>query len=346
MFGRGRIVAFILGFVHGLAIAAPQNSQPADEIARYLSPQLLVSVAAGRTINLVCLGHGSPTVVLTAGLGGWSQIWYRVQAPLSRTTRVCAWDPAGLGFSSPSPDPQDAVHQTEDLEQALKEAHIDSPYVIVAHSAGAFVALRFADRRRTAVAGMVLVDPSIPDQSAIRERVAPKFAAFGDAAPRAAAERLRSCAAQLKNGVLKPGTPGFAECTSQPLPDAFSALAGRLAVLNADPARLLTQASEITNVSESAREAIDPQRGYGDMPLTVLTSGRHTMPPDMPGDVAEQAARYFQALAFGHAAYAALSTRGSNEVQESGHFIQLDNPTVVLAAINRVLAASRPPLSK
>src|SRR6202012_5949410 len=112
-------------------------------------------------------------------------------------TRVCAWDPAGLGFSGPSPEPQDAVHESQDLEEALRAAHVDGPYVLVAHSAGAFVALRFADQHRSVVAGMVLVDPAIPDEAAIRERVAPKFAAFGYAGPRVAVERLRECAAKL-----------------------------------------------------------------------------------------------------------------------------------------------------
>lgn len=87
---------------------------PAD-VATYLKSQNVVPVGEGRTINLVCLGQGSPTVVLTAGLGGWSWVWYQVQPSLSHRTRVCAWDPAGLGFSSSSPEPQDAIHETEDL---------------------------------------------------------------------------------------------------------------------------------------------------------------------------------------------------------------------------------------
>lgn len=318
---------------------APPRASPPEEIAPYLEPQQLVRIAGGRTINLVCLGHGSPTVVLTAGAGGWSLVWYRIQGPLSHTRRICAWDPAGLGFSSPSPEPQDAVHKTEDLEEALKRAHIDGPYVMVAHSLGAYVALRFADRHRGNVVGMVLVDPSIPDQDAVRKRVAPKFAAFGDAAPRAEVERLRQCAAKLQSDTLKSGTPEFDRCTAQPLPAAFSSLSARLAQLNADPARLLTQASATENGPQSGREVIDPQRRYGDMPLIVLTSGRHPMPTDMAADVREQATQYFRAIAAGHDAYAALSTRGHDQlVPDSMHFIQLENPAVVLTAIKRVLA--------
>lgn len=344
------MVCLVVGFAiaatpkRPLQAAAPPQAEHPNEIAAYLNPQRLVPIAAGRTINLVCLGQGSPTVVLTAGLGGWSQAWYRIQGPLSHTTRVCAWDPAGLGFSSPSPEPQDTVHETEDLEEALKGAQVDGPYVMVAHSAGAFVALRFADQHQTAVVGMVLVDPSIPDQTAIRQRVAPKFAAFGDAAPRAEAERLRQCAAKLRSSALQRGTPEFDECTAQPLPDAFSRLSERLAQLNADPARLLTQASAITNASsESGREVINPRRSYGNMPLIVLTAGQHPTPPDVPADVRDEAGRFFGALASGHEAYAALSTRGHTQlVPDSGHFIQFENPAVVLAAIHRVLAEIGP----
>lgn len=343
-------VSLILLTAISPALAAAQGAAPppakASEIALYLKPQLVVKIAEGRMINLVCLGHVSPTVVLTAGLGGWSWVWYRIQSQLSRRTRVCAWDSAGLGFSSPSPEPQDTVHETADLEEALKVAHIDGPYVMVAHSAGAYVAIRFADQLTSSVVGMLLVDPAIPDQDAIRERVAPKFAAFGSGAPTAEATRLRQCAADLRSGALKRGTPKYDECAAPSLLPSAAALSDALTQLNADPARLQTQASAIENVSESGREVINPQRRYGEMPLIVLTSGSHPMPPDVPADVREQAALFFRALASGHDAYAALSTHGKNHlVPDSGHFIQIDDPKVVLAAINSVLAeiAPQPP---
>lgn len=347
LFAGVRLILFTVISAAPLAAqgATPPQAEVPEQLAPYLKPQRLVQIAGGRKINLVCLGQGSPTVVLTAGMGGWSLVWHRIQRPLSHTTRVCAWDPAGLGFSSPSPEPQDAIHKTEDLEEALKGAHIGGSYVMVAHSAGAYVALTFTDHHRKAVIGMVLVDPAIPDEAAVRKRIAPKFAAFGDMGPRTDVKRLRQCATEIRSGGLKQGTPGFDRCTAQPLSAAFSSLSARLARLNAaDPARLLTQASAIANgSSRSGREVINPQRRYGDMPLIVLAAGRHPMPPSMPADVRKQAALYFRALASGHDAYAALSTRGRDQlIPNSGHFIQLENPAVVLAAINHVLAEIRP----
>ncbi len=334
-------VIFLATATAALGVGSPPAESP-QRIAPYLQPQHIVRIEGGRAINLVCLGQGSPTVVLTAGMGGWSQVWYRTQGALSRRTRVCAWDPAGLGFSSSSPEPQDAIHKSEDLERALQGGKIDGPYVMVAHSAGAYAAIRFTDRHQSAVVGMVLVDPSIPDQDALRERVAPKFAAYGGAAPTADAARLRQCAADLREGALKQGTPRFEECTSQPLSPDFSVLTAKLASLNADPDRLLTQASAIENGRRSGREVINPQRRYGNMPLIVLTAGSHPIPLGVPADVSDQAALFFRALASGHHAYAALSTRGRDEfVADSVHFIQLEKPAAVIDAIRRVLAETK-----
>jgi len=110
-------------------------------------------------------------------------------------------------------------------------------------------------------------------------------------------ERLHQCAAEIRSGALKRGTLGFDRCTAQPLPPAFSSLSARLARLNADPARLLTQASAMENAVRSGSEVVNPKRNYGEMPLTVLTAGRHPIPPSMPADVREQAALYFRTLA-------------------------------------------------
>ncbi|HEX3156176.1 MAG TPA: alpha/beta hydrolase [Candidatus Angelobacter sp.] len=321
--------------------AAHQDGSPA-EINPYLTPQRLVRVGEGRTINLICLGSGSPTVILSAGLGSWSVVWRSVQPALARSTRVCAWDQAGFGFSSPSPEPQDAIHLTKDLEQTLKAANVEGPYLMVGHSAGAFVALRFADQHPKSVVGIVLVDPALLDQDAVMKRVAPKFALRVEREFSAQAESLRRCAAGLQSGALKPATPDFSECTAAPhMPPAFSALGAALPRLNADPARLLTEASALESFL-SQREAINPQRRYGAMALIVLTAGHRDPPPDTPADAREQVPLFYREAGRAHQAYAALSTRGEDQlVPDSGHNIPVEKPEAVLAAINRVLAESQ-----
>jgi pimeloyl-ACP methyl ester carboxylesterase len=124
----------------------------------------LVRIDGGKTIHMKCVGTGSPTVILTAGLGGSTDDWREVQPQLARTTRVCAWDRPGSGLSSKATGQETAAETTADLLAALKAARMEGPFVAVGHSFGAYESLLLKDRAPQAVVGMVLVDPSIPDQ--------------------------------------------------------------------------------------------------------------------------------------------------------------------------------------
>lgn len=136
------------------------------------------------------------------------------------------------------------------------------------------------------VVGMVLVDPDIPDRSAVDEHLAPRFAAVSRALEDQTVKLQEDCAAQLRAGTVKSGTPQFAKCTASPLPAFFPRLNAAMARLNADPARLLTQASTQKEHYRSSREIINAKRHYGDIPLVVLTAGRRggiqRMRPTLP----------------------------------------------------------------
>jgi pimeloyl-ACP methyl ester carboxylesterase len=354
------VVVLLVGFLATPPSSAAPTSPNEQQMAPYLAPQSAVDVGEGRTINLVCLGHGSPTVILSAGLEAWSVWWWGVQPPLAKRTRVCAWDRAGWGFSSPSPEPQDIVHTTADLELALKRAGIRGPYVMVGHSLGGLESLRFADLHRQSVVGMVLVDPEIPDRAAVEERIAPRFGTMSRASVEQTVKDLQNCAGELRGGRLKHGAPEFERCTAT-LAALDPRLRAAIARLNADPARLLTQASTEKEHYTDSREAMNAQRRYGDMPLIVLTAGRDessalsglsALPPGTPGastpaELAELRKQIALFLRDGwgpaHDAYAALSTRGRNQlVPDSGHNIPINKPEVVMSAVIEVLDETRP----
>jgi len=99
----------------------------------YVSQKQSVTIDGNRRIHLVCMGAGTPTVILSAGRGDWSVTWSRVQPEVAKITRVCAWDRPGFGFSSPSPAIQNVETTTTDLEAALVRAGISGPYVLVGH---------------------------------------------------------------------------------------------------------------------------------------------------------------------------------------------------------------------
>jgi pimeloyl-ACP methyl ester carboxylesterase len=130
----------------------------------YPPPGEMVDVG-GYSLHINCVGQGSPTVVLDAGSGEMSADWVRVQRKVSPTTRVCAYDRAGMGWSEIGPDPRDAEQITGELHTLLGKAGIEGPYVLVGHSLGGMYMQTYAHRYTEEVAGVVLVDSSTePDQ--------------------------------------------------------------------------------------------------------------------------------------------------------------------------------------
>ncbi len=149
-----------------LAVAGAIYQAIATELAEraYPPPGEMVDVG-GYSLHINCVGQGSPTVVLDAGSGGMSAQWVRVQQEVSGTTRVCAYDRAGMGWSEMGPEPRDAKQITGELHTLLKGAGIEGPYVLVGHSFGGLYMQTYAARYPDEVAGVALVDSSTePDQ--------------------------------------------------------------------------------------------------------------------------------------------------------------------------------------
>lgn len=118
----------------------------------------------GHRLHIDCIGTGEPTVVLFNGLGGTTSMWARVVDEVSATTRVCAYDRAGQGWSDDVDSPQDGVAVADDLHTLLQAAGETGPFVLAGHSAGGAYAMVYADRYPNDVAGMVLLDSMSPYQ--------------------------------------------------------------------------------------------------------------------------------------------------------------------------------------
>jgi pimeloyl-ACP methyl ester carboxylesterase len=135
----------------------------APEVSAGHVPGALYDVG-GYRLHLRCTGTGSPTVVLLSGLQESSPYWARIAPQVSATTRVCAYDRAGQGWSQDSPHPADAAHVVTDLHTLLTAAGEAGPYVLVGHSSGGVYALTYAATYPRDVTGMVLLDSASPHQ--------------------------------------------------------------------------------------------------------------------------------------------------------------------------------------
>jgi pimeloyl-ACP methyl ester carboxylesterase len=112
----------------------------------------------GYKVHLYCTGAGSPTVVIVGA--GYSFDWGLVQPEVASITQVCAYDHSGIAWSDDGPADSCALRVRE-IHEALKNAGIKGPYVLVGHSLGAVVARLYAGQYPNDVAGLVFVDHAI-----------------------------------------------------------------------------------------------------------------------------------------------------------------------------------------
>lgn len=116
----------------------------------------------GHSVALYVSGTG-PTVVLESGGGSTHRAWSAVIPELAKVARVVAYDRPGYGLSEACDSPRTAQRIARELAQALDEAKLDGPYVLVGWSYGGAIARVFAGIHSGEVAGLVLVDPAMED---------------------------------------------------------------------------------------------------------------------------------------------------------------------------------------
>jgi len=308
-------IAFVL--VVGVALLALagspyQSLSERRDLRAHPIPGELVSVGPYE-LHLYCIGSGSPAVILDSGLGDTYISWRKVQPPIAQFTRVCSYDRAGLGFSYYSRHPSTSKEFAKELHTLLHNAGIPAPYVLVGHSMGGYNVRLFASLYRNEVAGMVLVDSSHPEQ---QKRFPP---ALNDLD----ATWLRE--QEFFEFAMPFGIPrllGFCGNDAEV----------RAAECNFHTVR--AGVAELKAISESAAQAATTG-SLGDLPLAVLSSDPVKPDSDLPEDLVKPTSDAWQQM---QEELSHLSTRGTRVIaKNSGHYIQLDRPDLVIEAVHHVV---------
>ena len=128
-------------------------------------PGRLVSVGTHR-LHLYCTNGQGPTIILDAGLGGFSLDWFKVHGLLAeKNINASSYDRAGYGWSDRGPSPRATDQIVDELSALLESAEIPAPYIMVGHSFGGFNMIYFSRLYASRTAGLVLVESSNPEQA-------------------------------------------------------------------------------------------------------------------------------------------------------------------------------------
>ncbi len=118
----------------------------------------------GHQMNVSITGEGPETIVLLSGAGIASPIldFKNLSDSLSKKYKVVVVERAGYGFSEDSDRSRDVMEVLSETRQALAQAHVSGPYVIVSHSMASLESLAWQEKYPNEVKALVGLDWALP----------------------------------------------------------------------------------------------------------------------------------------------------------------------------------------
>lgn len=267
----------------------------------------------GRMLRWIEAGTGTP-VVLEAGAMSPAAAFATVFQGLVPDHRVIAYDRAGYGASDPAPLLTLDL-QISDLIAVLEEV---GPAVIVGHSWGGLLAQLATWERPDLVRGLVLLDPS-------HERY------WRDDEPMQHPDRQQPPAADPRLQELLDSARELADDVAQQLPENTPD-SSRTALIDAclsyvrTDEQLFTYLDELPMILDHVDELVARRAKavWPPIPVVILTATKGRAPEWTPLVIATQE-------------QVATECNGRHQVvPDSGHYLQIDRPDLVIAGVGEV----------
>lgn len=274
----------------------------------------------GHKLHIISKGTGSPTVVLESGLDAAGSLsWSAIHDSIAQFTRVVAYDRAGVLWSERGETLKTGKEIGKELYTLLKKSNEQGPYVLVGHSFAGITLRPFLDAHRKEVLGLIFVDASHPEQ----------FERF----PEEANESM-----QPPNWLIKMASNvGVVRLmgSDQQLPGTKASDSCNVLMKARLPVSMQGLADEMTQMEMLAKESQSAGK-LDSLPLIVITANH----PDRykvfaNKELRKQNKKIWLELQRDHLK---LSTN-SEQVFANGsnHYIQLEQPELVIAAIKKLV---------
>lgn len=129
-----------------------------------LTPMGKTVLVNGHKINVYVEGDGPETIVVLSGAGIASPIldFKNLSDPLSKKYKVVVVERAGYGFSEDSDQSRDVMTVLSETRQALSQANISGPFIILSHSMASLESLAWQEKYPDEVKALVGLDWALP----------------------------------------------------------------------------------------------------------------------------------------------------------------------------------------
>jgi len=286
----------------------------AGDASRHSPSGDLIDVG-GHRLHIDVMGKASdkPTVICDSGIGSFGIEWKLVQDALAEQTQVVVYDRAGNGWSDKAPSTPTTTQIAESLHTLLQKTGVQSPYVLIGHGIGGINIRKFAALYPNEVVGLVLVDATNP-----KHMEKPDF----DVDKQLSSMRLPLLFKQF--GLLRLISKRVF-WQYQKLPEAYQDAYVTLALRSSNNVR--------TELGALFRNPPNLPDNLGELPIAVLSRSAIDL-GDGETTESDRSWHNFQTDLL------TLSTNSTQVISESGRYIHVENPDIVINAVHSILDQS------
>ena len=131
---------------------------------KFLTPMGQTVLVNGHKINVYVEGDGPETIVVLSGAGIASPIldFKNLTDSLSKKYKIVVVERAGYGYSEDSNQSRDVMEVLSETRQALSQANISGPFIILSHSMASLESLAWQEKYPDEVKALVGLDWALP----------------------------------------------------------------------------------------------------------------------------------------------------------------------------------------